>query len=147
MLHVNPADRENVAVSYRNAFFIELPQSIPEPQWDLVSNEAIVDWMKNRVLFDAQGFVRKYSRTTGLIPQGIRVAEQKSFWGTCGKDNVIRINWRLAYLPKKVLEYVVTHEIVHLKYRNHSDAFWNLLWSVFNEVDTCQRVFEGKRGL
>jgi predicted metal-dependent hydrolase len=48
-------------------------------------------------------------------------------WGSCGPKGDININWLLALAPESVLEYVVVHEICHLRERNHSAAFWALV--------------------
>jgi predicted metal-dependent hydrolase len=45
-------------------------------------------------------------------------------WASCGKDGNIRLNRQLVELPRAVLEYVIVHELSHLKHRNHSPAFW-----------------------
>jgi len=87
-------------------------------------------------------FVEKIPGTAiQLFPKGFRIKDQKHLWGSCGKDNIININWKLIQAPKQILEYVVVHELCHLKHRNHSDAFWTLVGSVFPEVDRCKRWF------
>jgi hypothetical protein len=56
-------------------------------------------------------------------------------WGSCGKDGSIRINRRLIFAPKPVLEYVVAHELAHLIERNHSPKFWQTVASVLPEYE------------
>jgi predicted metal-dependent hydrolase len=51
----------------------------------------------------------------------------KTRWGSCGPRNDININWLLAFAPETVLEYVVVHELCHIRERNHSMAFWSLV--------------------
>lgn len=48
-------------------------------------------------------------------------------WGTATKDDVISLNTSLLSAPKKVIDYVILHEICHLKFRNHSNRFWKLV--------------------
>lgn len=57
----------------------------------------------------------------------MRLSEQKHAWGTCGKDGVLRVHWRLVQAPAAAMEYVVAHEVAHLAHRNHSSEFWAVL--------------------
>lgn len=59
----------------------------------------------------------KYSR--------IAIKDQKSRWGSCSSKKNLNFNWRLVLAPKEVIEYVVAHEVAHLKHMNHSKDFWN----------------------
>lgn len=57
----------------------------------------------------------------------IRIGEQKTKWGSCSTTGTLSFNWRLLLGPKEVLDYVVIHELAHLKEPNHSPAFWALV--------------------
>jgi len=88
---------------------------------------ALTFWLKDKIKEDIRQMARAYSDALGLKYKGIRINAQKSMWGSCTKNGVIKINWHLIAAPKAVLAYVVLHEICHLKHRNHSQDFWNLL--------------------
>ena len=66
----------------------------------------------------------------GMVPRAIRIKAQKKLWGSCGKNCVINLNWRLGLFPKEVFEYVVVHEMCHLRHMNHSREFWKLVQKV-----------------
>jgi predicted metal-dependent hydrolase len=79
---------------------------------------------------DLAARARSLSRTYGLPkPLSIRwVTNQNSRWGSCTPtDSTIRINNRLAKVPTWVLDYVIVHEICHLRHPNHSAEFWALV--------------------
>jgi predicted metal-dependent hydrolase len=57
----------------------------------------------------------------------VSIKEQKSRWGSCSRQGNLNFNWRLLLAPLPVLDYVVTHELAHLKELNHSDRFWQLV--------------------
>jgi predicted metal-dependent hydrolase len=64
---------------------------------------------------------------TGLIPKQVRVKVQRSKWGSCSSDRNINLNWRLIFLESSCIDYVIIHELCHLKHMNHSDLFWDLV--------------------
>ncbi len=63
----------------------------------------------------------------GLDPRLIRIKRMRSRWGSCGPQGDINLNWILAFMPPEILEYVVFHELCHLRHRNHSADFWSLV--------------------
>ena len=58
------------------------------------------------------------------------VREQQKRWGSCDARGTLRINWRIVQAPIRLIEYVLLHELAHLKHRSHDRAFWNAvrLW-------------------
>lgn len=62
-----------------------------------------------------------------LNPRMIRIKRMRSRWGSCGPRGDINLNWILAFMPPEILEYVVFHELCHLRHRNHSEDFWSLV--------------------
>ncbi len=57
----------------------------------------------------------------------IRIGDQRSRWGSCSSRGTLSFNWRLALTPAAVLDYVVVHELCHLREPNHSPRFWRLV--------------------
>jgi predicted metal-dependent hydrolase len=60
----------------------------------------------------------------------ILVRDQRSRWGSCSTSGTLSFNWRLVLAPNDVLDYVVAHEVCHLRECNHSHRFWRLLESI-----------------
>jgi predicted metal-dependent hydrolase len=87
-------------------------------------------WMREQVRMEAVRVVQIVGKKIGVLPGAIRIKAQKKLWGSCGKNNVINLNWRLGLLPKGVFEYVVVHEMCHLRHMNHSREFWKLVEKV-----------------
>lgn len=141
-LTVQPGAVTNIEVTYKNGFIVTLP--LTGEYKDRQIKTALEKWMKERALKDAKAFSSHYAKKSGLFPAGIRVKDQKHLWGSCGKDRIINLNWKLIRFPKQILEYVVLHEICHLKYRNHSRAFWQLLASFMPEYEKFKRWLEEK---
>lgn len=60
----------------------------------------------------------------GVAPRGIRMKDTRSRWGSCAPDGTLAFSWRLVMAPDWVLDYVVAHEVAHLKELNHGARFW-----------------------
>jgi len=80
-------------------------------------------------------FVRKHSSSLAVKSGRISVVDQKKRWGSCSRKGDIRINWRLAMMPPAVIEYIVVHELCHLKVHNHSPKFWSIVKSVLPDYE------------
>jgi predicted metal-dependent hydrolase len=63
----------------------------------------------------------------GVTPSAIRLKDTKSRWGSCAPNRTLAFSWRLVLAPDWVLDYVVAHEVAHLREMNHSDRFWALV--------------------
>ena len=63
----------------------------------------------------------------GLTVTGVSIRNQRTRWGSCGRDGKISLNWRLVLMPPAVRDYVLIHELMHLKRLDHSPAYWRLV--------------------
>lgn len=80
--------------------------------------------------------------TSKVAPrQALRVviANQSRRWASCGKSGVLRFNWRLMGLPVSLIDYVVVHELCHLKHPDHSAAFWKKLAEIMPDSTERER--------
>ena len=71
--------------------------------------------------------IRIYSSVVGLSPKKVAIKEQKTRWGSCSSKGNINLNWKLVMAPLPVVDYVVIHELCHMKEMNHSGRFWGLV--------------------
>ncbi len=69
----------------------------------------------------------KEAEQIGVVYRRIRIAGQRTLWGSCSPRGTLSFNWRLVLAPPDVLDYVVVHELCHLRVRNHSRQFWALV--------------------
>lgn len=67
----------------------------------------------------------------GLQVRRISIRNQRTRWGSCGRDGHICLNWRLLVMPEWVRDYVIVHELMHLKRLDHSPAYWRLVSVAF----------------
>lgn len=88
---------------------------------------ALESWMKQQSRQQALQMIEQHSKKYQLVPRCLRIKTQKSRWGSCGPQNDINLNWLLMLAPPVVMEYVVVHELCHIKHKNHSQDFWQLV--------------------
>lgn len=118
---------ERPTLSYRTAFHVELPESLPQQEREPAVHDLIDRWLDERLAEDAREVVRRIGVPHGLEPRGVQVKDQRTLWGSCGRDDIIRLDRKLARVPKPVFEYVMVHELCHLSHRDHSPEFWKLV--------------------
>jgi predicted metal-dependent hydrolase len=146
MLDVESAKVETVQVSCRSKFHVLVPRGLKGTARLRATQAALDEWLRERALRDLQGFVRAHGATLGVEAAGCRITDAKHAWGTCGKDDVIRVHWRLIQAPKVAMEYVAAHEVAHLLHRNHSAAFWRKLGETMPDWAEAKAMLERWEG-
>lgn len=72
-----------------------------------------------------------YCARLGLATPPLTLSSARTRWGSCSRKSGIRLNWRLIHFPSHVIDYVVAHEVAHLREMNHSPRFWAVVSEVF----------------
>lgn len=82
-------------------------------------------WYKGRASQVIQERVDMFARKNGFTYKRIRITRAKTRWGSCGPQGSLNFTYRLVMAPLEIIDYVVIHELVHLKVRSHSKTFWS----------------------
>lgn len=77
------------------------------------------------ILFERK--IKEFSSIMGIRYGRLSIRSQKTRWGSCSRSGTICLNWKLVLVPEPVIDYVVIHEIAHIKEMNHSQRFWQLV--------------------
>lgn len=84
-------------------------------------------WLRAEARPLALSFVDRHGPCHGLVPKALRIKTQRRRWGSCSSLGTVNLNWRLILAPDEVFEYVVVHELGHLREPHHGPAFWRLV--------------------
>jgi predicted metal-dependent hydrolase len=95
---------------------------LPHPAGNL--RPALENHLRNAARMELARRVRELARDNGSSVQNVVIRNQKSRWGSCSCNGTISLNWRLIQLPDHVRDYIIIHELMHLRELNHSPRFW-----------------------
>ncbi len=95
-----------------------------------IVREALRGWYREKAVEQIAERVRFFAPKIGVQPGQIRVKEQRRIWGSCSAKGNLNFNWKTVMAPSPVLNYIIVHELCHLKHHNHSRKFWDLVYSI-----------------
>ena len=107
--------RQKVKLQKENAMKRQEKREMPEAEKKYYRNLA------REVLGARTGY---YARKMGVTYGRISIREQKTRWGSCSREGNLNFNCRLLFVPDRIVDYVVIHELAHRRFMNHSKAFW-----------------------
>jgi predicted metal-dependent hydrolase len=122
--------REAVAFAEQQRGWIEkqlarLENERPEPREELSDEETRA--LRTRAKKELPDRLLQLASALGLRVARVSVRNQQSRWGSCSPNGHICLNWRLVTMPEWVRDYVIIHELMHLKRLDHSKKFWKLV--------------------
>jgi len=82
---------------------------------------------KDQALDLAQSRIEFFNKNYGFKFNKINIKNQKTRWGSCSRKGNLNFNYKIALLPQRLADYIIVHELCHLKEFNHSQKFWNLV--------------------
>jgi predicted metal-dependent hydrolase len=97
---------------------------VPLKRSDVDVRTAVEGRMRRLATAELPERVQALAQTTGVRVERVSVRNQRSRWGACSPGHVITLNWRLVQMPESVSDYVIFHELMHVKQPNHSRRFW-----------------------
>ncbi|MBI5838838.1 MAG: M48 family metallopeptidase [Chloroflexi bacterium] len=92
-------------------------------------------WYKERAFEIITERVAEYSKQYGFSPKQVKITSARTRWGSCSPNGTLNFTWRLVMAPLEVIDYVVVHELAHLRVKNHSRKFWRVVESILPEYN------------
>ncbi len=84
----------------------------------------LIRWLKENAERILSALTQEQAKKMGVDYASVSIGLARGRWGSCSGKNEIRYTFRLLYAPKEAIEYVVVHELAHIRHKNHSKAFW-----------------------
>ena len=91
-------------------------------------------WVRAQALEEIKPCAHQMGAEIGRLPARISMRDTRSRWGSCSRAGNLNFSWRLVMAPEYVLEYVVAHEVAHLRELNHSNRFWAVVDTLCDDV-------------
>ena len=125
-LIVEPADVPSPKVRFDHwSFRIAVPIGLDESKRYEGIRKAIVQWYRQRAAQRLPRTVELWRKRMGWPETpGVLIRDQRQRWGSCAPDGTLRFNWRVVMVHPELAEYVVVHELAHLKISSHSAEYW-----------------------
>ena len=98
-------------------------------------------------MLGARDDLAELAAVTGVKVRRVVVRNQRSRWGSCSARGTISLNWRLVQTPDFVRDYIIYHELMHLREMNHSGRFWARVEAVCPGWRAAERWLEQHAGL
>jgi len=121
-------EQVSIAVSGSTAKFGEEVVRLRTPDADV--RQAIEAKLRGLAADELPERCLTLAREAGVRVAEVSVRNQRSRWGACSSKHVITLNWRLVQMPREVADYVIFHELMHVRQPNHSRRFWREVDSV-----------------
>ncbi len=131
--------RAEISEGYLN---ISIPDSISSDDAEMIARDVVILLYRRLGTTILDGYVEKYAGLAGVTKPKLRMRLQKKKWGCCTPNNGIIINALVLLAPRIVAEYLVVHEIVHLRYPHHQKVYWNEVERLMQEYRIVEKLLK-----
>lgn len=114
---------------------ISLPPDFQEQQL----KDRVKSWLQQEAKRVFNQRMPVFAQRLGVSYHSMSLSSAGTRWGSCTSQGKIRLNWRLIYFSHDVIDYVVAHELSHLREMNHSAKFWATVESIYPEYELAKR--------
>jgi predicted metal-dependent hydrolase len=138
-LRVVRSGRTRPLVRHDGDLWVELPDGLPAALQEGEVERVLSGWLRRQARLEAKALIERYGARHGLRARGLAIKAHRTLWGSCTARGVVNLNWRLILAPPAVLEYVVVHELCHLRHRHHQPPFWRLVAEILPDYGQQRR--------
>lgn len=135
-LVVAPSEREVRWDAATRELHLPLPHGAAAEQ----VRDLAQSWLQARAREDFLPRCQHFAAMLGVKMKSLRLSSAQTRWGSASADGSIRLNWRLIHFAPAIIDYVVAHELAHLREMNHSPAFWDTVRSVLPDFERSREA-------
>ena len=99
----------------------------------------VLQWYKKQAMTDFARRLEIFSAKLGVTLPKLLISNARTRWGSCNSKKEVRLNWRLLQAPPHLINYVICHELAHLKEMNHSARFWAVVASIYPDYKAAEK--------
>lgn len=103
---------------------------------------AVTGWLKREALACFNGRIAHFHPALGIPAPTVRLSSARTRWGSCHAAGRVMLNWRMVQFPLRLIDYVIVHELAHLREMNHSPRFWRVVASVVPEYAAIRKELQ-----
>lgn len=108
-----------------------------------VVEQAVTQWYQREAERLFKERVAHYAPLLNVSPRMVKLSTARTQWGSCTARGSVRLNWQLIKMPLRLIDYVVVHELAHLREMNHSAAFWRVVGEACPDYAKRRRELRG----
>ncbi|MES2580748.1 MAG: SprT family zinc-dependent metalloprotease [Pseudomonadota bacterium] len=116
-----------------------LTLATPTPDNQTLIQRKVIQWYQKQAGLDFSRRLEILAAKLGVPTPPLTLSNAKSRWGSCNSRGEVRLNWRLLQAPPHIINYVICHELAHLKQMNHSAKFWAVVESLFPNYKMAEK--------
>ena len=132
-------DKSKILITEEGVLY--LSESINDPK------SVLEKWYKKQAKDVIVKRVDELAQKHGFLYNRIRITSARTRWGSCSSKKNLNFSWRLIMVPQEVIDYVVVHELTHLKHMDHSSAFWRAVEALCPNYKQCRKRLNKTVGL
>lgn len=118
----------------------ELMVGMPAEYESTLLEKMVTDWYRTQAMTCFRERLAVYADKLGLSVPVMKLSNATTRWGSCSVRGELRLSWRLIKAPLAQIDYVVAHELAHLRHLDHSAAFWRVVDSVYPGYQSAQKA-------
>ncbi|HMN64536.1 MAG TPA: SprT family zinc-dependent metalloprotease [Burkholderiaceae bacterium] len=100
--------------------------------------DRVQSWLQARAREVFAERIPVFAERLGRTPSRWALSSARTRWGSCTPDGAIRLNWRLVHFPMEIVDYVIAHELAHLRELNHGPRFWSTVGELFPDFERAR---------
>lgn len=111
-------------------FIARVPSNWAQEKVQTTLEDSLIAWYRSKGIKKVQERASYYESLLGAEAKSIQLKTQHKRWGTCTPEGNIYLNWRIVMAPIQVIDYVIVHELTHIRIPEHNQTFWKLVKSI-----------------
>ena len=128
-VHLIEKKRTRIEFQWK-VFHVFVNENLGDEEKELSIRKKMMEWFKKQAFDFISLRIEQIKLLINVKPKKITIRNQKTRWGSCSSSGALNFNLRLLMAPVSVIDYVIIHELCHLKEKSHSKQFWALVNSI-----------------